>query len=298
LPLNHDPRPKKHVMRKITAVFILAFLTSEMIFAQKVSTDVKSKKYLSSSILLWVREDKPRQESLDRWKGPHSKIISATKGMQEYRQIHLKENNPGLWPAVSGVETDIPGDRKIDGIADVTLKNFFSVFRGKKQTRLAYKDEVNIFKRTILYAALPKSSRWYEVAAPGEKIQARSIVFFRIKEGVKEKDFANFISEELTPSLANTGVLKELRSKVYMPWKQKQWNTPNVAHDNPKQLQFQASIMLGFADKSAMDKFFEGDAVKKLSERLSAFCSAVHAYDIEHTLTYVSNGKELSHYRE
>ena len=285
-------------MKKITAILILALLTSEVIFAQKVSTNVKSKKYLSSSILLWMRTDKPRQEGMDRWKGPHSKIISATKGMQEYRQIHLKENNPGLWPAISGVETNIPTDRKIDGIADVTLKNLFSLFKGKKQTKLAYKDEVNIFKRTILYAALPKSSRWYEVAAPGEKIQARSIVFFRIKEGVKEDDFAKFISEELTPSLANTGVLKELRSKVYMPWKQKQWNTPNVAHDNPKQQQFQASLMLGFADKSAMDKFYGGDAVKKLSERLSVFCSAVHAYEIEKTLTYVTGGKELSHYQE
>jgi hypothetical protein len=285
-------------MKKITAILILALLTSEVIFAQKVSTEIKSKKYLSSSILLWMRTDKPRQEGMDRWKGPHSKIISATKGMQEYRQIHLKEGNPGLWPAISGVETNIPTDRKIDGIADVTLKNLFSLFKGKKQTKLAYKDEVNIFKRTILYAALPKSSRWYEVAAPGEKIQARSIVFFRIKEGVKEDDFAKFISEELTPSLANTGVLKELRSKVYMPWKQKQWNTPNVAHDNPKQQQFQASLMLGFADKSAMDKFYGGDAVKKLSERLSVFCSAVHAYEIEKTLTYVTGGKELSHYQE
>lgn len=285
-------------MKKITAILILALLTSEVIFAQKVSTEIKSKKYLSSSILLWMRTDKPRQEGMDRWKGPHSKIISATKGMQEYRQIHLKENNPGLWPAISGVETNIPSDRKIDGIADVTLKNLFSLFKGKKQTKLAYKDEVNIFKRTILYAALPKSSRWYEVAAPGEKIQARSIVFFRIKEGVKEDDFAKFIREELTPSLAKTGVLKELRSKVYMPWKQKQWNTPNVAHDNPKQQQFQASLMLGFADKSAMDKFYGGDAVKKLSERLSVFCSAVHAYEIEKTLTYVTGGKELSHYQE
>lgn len=285
-------------MKKITAILILVFLTSDFIFAQKVSTAVKSEKYLSSSILLWVRSDKPRQESMDRWKGPHSKIISATKGMQEYRQIHLKEDNPGLWPSVSGVETNIPKERKIDGIADVTLKNFFSIFRGKKQTRLAYKDEVNIFKRTILYAALPKSSRWYEVAGKGEKIQARSIVFFRIKEGVRQDDFAKFIRNELTPSLANTGVLKELRSKVYMPWKQKQWNTPNVAHDNPKQDQFQASLMLGFADKSTMDKFFEADAVKKLSERLAVFCSAVHAYNIDQALTYVSGGKELSHYQE
>jgi hypothetical protein len=32
-----------------------------------------------------------------------SKIISATPGMEEYRQTHLAENNPGLWPAMRGV---------------------------------------------------------------------------------------------------------------------------------------------------------------------------------------------------
>ena len=59
-----------------------------------------AKKPFASSILLWMRTDQPRQQGMDHWKGPHSKIISATPGMEEYRQIHLAENNPGLWPVV------------------------------------------------------------------------------------------------------------------------------------------------------------------------------------------------------
>ena len=58
---------------------------------------------------------------MDYWKGPHSRIISATPGMEEYRQIHLAEDNPGLWPAISGVETAIPAERRIDGVAEVTF---------------------------------------------------------------------------------------------------------------------------------------------------------------------------------
>lgn len=172
-------------MERIIAILFLSLVTGSGAFAQhvppkakNVSTDVKSEKHLSSSILLWMRTEEPRQQGMDRWKGPHSKIISANKGLEEYRQIHLAENNPGLWQQVEGVETVIPSDRRVDGVADVTLKSLFSLFRGKKQNRLAYKDEVNIFKRTILYAAMPKSSRWYQVARPGHKIEARSIVFF------------------------------------------------------------------------------------------------------------------------
>ncbi len=289
------------------AIFILAFClsTTVNIFAQnatskpnKVETDVKSEKHLSSSILLWMRTDTPRKAGMDRWKGAHAQIIAANKGLYEYRQIHLSEKNSGLWSAINGVETVIPADRKIDGIADVTLKSIFSIFKGKKQNKLAYKDEVNIFKRTILYAALPKNAHWYNFVEPNQKIEARSMVFFRKKEGVKESDFKKFIMEELSPMLANTGVLKELRSKSYNPWKQKQWDTPNVLHDNAEEVQFQASLMLGFADKTAMEIFFKSDEIKQISDRLSLFCSAIHAYEIDETLTFVKNGKKLSQYQK
>ena len=286
-------------MKEISFVILLIMTTLFGAYAQtskpvKVKTNVKSEKHLSSSILLWMRTDKPRQEGMVRWKGPHAKIISANKGLWEYCQIHFSENNTGLWQPINGVETTIPSNRKIDGVADVTLKNLLSIFRGKKQNKLAYADEVNLFKRTILYAAFPKNSRWYEVAEPDIKIEARAMVFIRKKETVSEKDFQKFIKEELTPALANAGMLKELRNKVYNPWKQKQWNTPNVEHDNDKSVQFQASLMLGFTDKSEMEKFFNGDELKKISERISVFCSAVHAYEVSETLTFVKEGKELT----
>lgn len=259
----------------------------------KVSTIIKSEKHLSSSILLWMRTDKPRQDGMDRWKGPHSQIISANPGLWEYRQIHFTENNTGLWQPINGVETSIPQDRKIDGVADVTLKNLFSIFKGKEQNKLASADEVNIFKRTILYAAFPNNSRWYKVADSNVKIDARAMVFFRIKEGISENDFTKFINDELTPALANTGLLKELRNKKYNAWKQSQWSTPNVMHDNDKNVQFQASLLLGFTNKNEMYQFFKSDELKKLSERIAVFCSAVNAYEIEQTITFVKDGKHI-----
>ena len=120
------------------------------------------------------------------------------------------------------------------------------------------------------------------------------MVFFRKKEGVNDKDFKKFINEELTPALANTGKLKELRNKVYNPWKQKQWNTPNVEHDNDKTVQFQASLILGFADKTEKEIFFKSEAIMQLSERISIFCSAVHAYDVAETITFVKDGKKIN----
>jgi hypothetical protein len=146
-----------------------------------------AKKPFVSSILLWMRTDQPRQQGMDYWKGPHSTIISATPGMEEYRQIHLAEDNPGLWPAISGVETVIPAERRIDGVAEVTFTSLVSPLRGRKQTKLAYKDEVNVFRRTLLYAGPPYSARWYGVAGPEEKVGARSLVYLRRRADLKTR---------------------------------------------------------------------------------------------------------------
>ena len=210
-----------------------------------------TKKPFASSILLWIRTDQPRQQGMDYWKGPHSKIISPTPGFDEYRQIHIAETNPGLWPATPGVETAIPADRRIDGVAEVTFASVLSPLLGRKQTRLAYQDEINVFRRTLLYAGPPNSTRWYDVAEPGEKTGARALIYIRRREGVGTRPFRKFVTDELVPALANTGVMTELRTQVFMPWNEKLWDTPNVAHDNPTDQRFHASLIFGFKGSRA-----------------------------------------------
>jgi len=258
---------------------------------------VFARKPLTSSIPLWARDDQPRQQSMDRWKGPHSTIISATPGFEEYRQIHLAETNPGLWPAVPGVETAIPADRRIDGVAEVTMKSVLSPLLGRKQTKLAFLDEVNLFRRTLLYAGPPYSARWYNAAASGERAGARALIYVRKRDGVGTGAFRRILTDRLVPALA-TSEVKELRTQVFMPWRRGLWDTPNVAHDNPADKRFDASIILGFTGTDALRAYFAGDAVARLSSRLPAFASAVHAYEVEQALTFVEGGKVLRRYRE
>jgi hypothetical protein len=259
---------------------------------------VKVRKHFSSSILLWVRTDQPRQTAMDYWKGPHSTIISATPGLEEYRQLHLAEVNSGLWPATPGVETDIPVERKIDGVAEVTFQSLVSPLLGRKQTQLAYKDEINVFRRTLLYAGLPNSSRWYEVAEPGEKAGARALIYLRRKDGVGAGGFRKLINKELVPALAGTGVLKELRTQTFLPWSEKLWDTPNVAHDNPADQRFHASLILGFTDTQERSGFLHGREIESLSDTLAPLTSAIHAYDVSAALTYVKDGTILPHHQQ
>ncbi|MBO0984160.1 strictosidine synthase [Rathayibacter sp. SD072] len=254
-------------------------------------------KHFSTSILLWMRQDRPRSAGMDRWRGPHSGIIAATPGLSEYRQIHLAEENPGRWPATDGVETAIPADRRVDGLAEVTFENALSPLAGRAQTALAFEDEVNIFRRTLLYAGPPGTSRWYDVA-PGERPGARLYVHLRRRDGEGTVAFHRFVKKELVPALVATRVLRELRTQVFLPWTEKTWDTPDVAHDNPADQHLHAALILGFADESAREEFLTGDAARTLSDLLAPHVSAVHAYDVTAALTYVSDGVVLPSVQE
>jgi hypothetical protein len=256
---------------------------------------VNVRKHFSSSFLLWMRTDQPRQTGMDYWKGPHSKIASATPGLEEYRQIHLAEVNPGLWPATPGVETDIPVERKIDGVAELTFRSPLSLLRGRKQAQLLFKDEVNVFRRTLLYIGLPNWSRWYEVAEPGEEVGARALIYLRRKDGVGAGDFRKLINKELVPALAGTGVLRELRTQTFLPWSEGLWDTPNVAHDNPADQRFHSSLIVGFTNAQERAGFFHGREIESLSNTLAPLTSAIHAYDVSEAPTYGKDGTILPH---
>jgi hypothetical protein len=82
-----------------------------------------------------------------------------------------------------------------------------------------------------------------------------------------------------------------------MPWIQRLWDTPNVAHDNPADQRFHASVILGFSDTSALRSFFASEEIATLSAKFPEFVSAVHAYEVSEALTYVKDGKILPHYQ-
>jgi hypothetical protein len=71
-----------------------------------------------------------------------------------------------------------------------------------------------------------------------------------------------------------------------------------VAHDNPHDQRFHASLILGFTDTAAQDAFFASSVIEELSNQLVPLASAIHAYDVTAALTYVKNGNILPRYQE
>ena len=106
------------------------------------------------------------------------------------------------------------------------------------------------------------------MAGPAAKAGARSLIYLRRRDGVKTSAFRRFLTDDLVPALLKTGALRELRTQVFMPWIERLWDTPNVAHDNPTDQRFHASLILGVADANALRAFFGSGEIATLSRKL------------------------------
>lgn len=100
------------------------------------------------------------------------------------------------------------------------------------------------------------------------------MIHLRKKEGVSGGHFRRFFKKDFIQTLASTGVLTELRTQSFLPWVEKLWDTPHVAHDNPTDQHLHASVSLGFVDQAARSAFLASDQVANLSASLSESTSA------------------------
>lgn len=249
-------------------------------------------KEFSSSILLWIRNGMTVQEGKDYWAGGHAQIIAASKGLKEYRQLHISETEHSFWPARPGLETSVRADRRINGIADVTFQSTLAATAGREQTALAFKDEINVFRRTLMYIGLPGSTRWYTTPAAGSATRYRDIIFFRRAEGARGRAFKSFMHETLAPTVLGQAGVSELRTETFLPWHKKTWDTPNVAHDNPKTDRYHGLMVIGFESEAARADFYE-QVAPRLNSTVDGVVSAIHSFAIEDTKVFVEDGRRL-----
>jgi sugar lactone lactonase YvrE len=248
------------------------------------------KKSFGSSVLLWFRQDLSRDAVRAHWRGPHAQLVARTPGFLDYRQHHFATSGEGAWPPIAGVETIIPAERRIDGMPEVILDGLTAPLRGRKHQAPIHADEANAFARTILYVCSPGSGRIYDLTARG-RVGARSVILLRKRGDAAASAFARFVRDKLSPAISADPSVRELRVQVFMPWRLGLWDTPGVAHDNPAEAEFHASLVLGFGDESERARFFASAIAHDLAGEITQYCTAVHAYDVEQTHIYVKDGR-------
>ncbi|MEW4354331.1 hypothetical protein AB1I63_05450 [Streptococcus pneumoniae] len=142
-----------------------------------------------------------------------------------------------------------------------------------------------------MYMGWPFSSRWYQTTTKKDT-QVRDILYLRRKESATRKKFQSYVHDNLAEQLAQISGVTELRTQVYLPWNKATWNTPNVAHDNPKEEQYHALMIIGFSNEEVRKNFYEEIALT-LNAELVTYVSALHAYKMEETISFVKNGQRL-----
>ena len=200
----------------------------------------------------------------------------------------------------TGVETAIPADRKIDGVAEVTFHSVLSPLLGRKQTSWPSRTRSTCSGArcsTLARRTRPAGTR---SQARKRRSAARAWSTSGRRDGVGAGEFRKFINEQLAPALAGTGVLKELRTQTFLPWIEKLWDTPERRARQPRTTSSSTPRSCsGSPTPRHGDAFFDQQRDRgPVQTELAPLASAIHAYDVAAALTYVKNGAILPHYEQ
>ena len=251
-----------------------------------MSTVATPTKHQSTLFQLWFRRDIDQETARAHWLGRHAQLVAVTPGLLEYRQHHFG-SGPGIWPAVEGVQTDIPATERIDGSPEATLAHALSPVLSAAQNRWVAADEANAFRRTIMNITSLRGTHWIR---SGAGIGARTVVYLRSRSGTADEGFTAFVNNVLTPALEAEAGLLEIRVATYQPWREGLWKTPNVEHLNPPEQQFHGSLILGAADSDSLSAALAAVSTS-LGAELRGRLSAVHAYPVSRTYVFRQDGR-------
>jgi len=85
----------------------------------------------------------------------------------------------------------------------------------------------------------------------------------------------------------------ELRTHAFLPYSRFAWPTPGVAHDNPPHRRYHAAVVIGAADRDALDAALRSPTVQATGEAQAKHCLALHAYAVEQTVAVVQDARAM-----
>jgi hypothetical protein len=240
--------------------------------------------------LLWLRSDLGRDEARAYWRGPHARCVASVGGVEEYRQLHFSDRDDGFWPGPAGVACAIPEDWRIDGMPEVTFRRSVPAPGAiAAALRHVFPDEANAFDRVLAHFTGPGGGRWFEADAP-EAVSARAVLLLRRRPGVGAAAFRRFVHDTLGTALDAAPGTVELRTHAFLPYSWWLWQTPGVAHDNPPHRRYHAAVVVGAADRGALEAALDPASVGATADAQARHCVALHAYAVEETVPVVEDG--------
>ena len=225
------------------------------------------------------------------WRGPHARYVAHVPGIDEYRQLHFSAEDYGFWPGPPGMGTAVPPEWRVDGMPEVAFSRALpSASSFAPVIRFVFPDECNAFDRVLAHITGPGGGRWFR-SGHGAAVGARAAVMIRRRPRVRLSAFRSFVHDVLGASLARAPGTVELRTHVFLPYFRWGWPTPGVAHDNPAHRRYHGAVVLGAADRTALDNVLRSDELSATHDAQAKHCLALHAYAVQETVAVLEDGQ-------
>ncbi|WP_223638908.1 SMP-30/gluconolactonase/LRE family protein [Planococcus sp. 4-30] len=228
--------------------------------------------------LIGLRGDFPHEQGMDAWSGPYAQKAARINGVLEYRQHHFCKNQPGHWPALSGVETVVHPRYGIDGMEEYVLKTAAA----KRHRKLKGSYGETLFADRALYKARLKNCRMLRHPTCHSQATYREIVLIRRKPSVRLRDFQSFIQNSLAPAIAAVPSFSEVRYQLFETSEKKR----NASMGN-----YEAMLVLGAADAPAFRKALDSSAFLETKKEQEKHCAAIHAYSVAASYVFTKSGR-------
>ncbi len=247
-------------------------------------------------VLLWKRRGISLELYDDYWRNVHGPVCARLPGQFQYWQLHVAHNDGGVWPQIAGIQYDCPEASQFDGIAELTFKSDGDRTIWFQAAGILMDDEHNLFSKAIGYNTNPGNSRTYvdriAMGAPNGPVGVPKFhVMVKKTAGSSVEAFRKYLTGTFAPAVAASDLVLKFRLHMFEEVDASRPEAGGVAHSEPAEESYQAAFEIAFADRLAMEAFFQSKEYAAAIKDQQKFIQQICPFPERNVYTFVYDGR-------
>ncbi|MFB2922006.1 MULTISPECIES: nuclear transport factor 2 family protein [Aerosakkonema] len=247
-------------------------------------------------VLLWKRKGITLELFDNYWKDVHGPVCARLPGQNQYWQLHLANNEGGLWPTVEGIEQICANEDQFNGIAELTFQTDADRQTWFKAAAILMDDEHNLFSKAIGYNTSYGNSKTYVDSIPtGDPNGDQGLLKFHVQ--VKKSDtasvdaFRQYMQNSFAPAVASSDAVLKFRMHLFEEVDNSRPDAAGVVHSESPEKQYQAAFEIAFSNSLEMEKFFASSEYATATKEMAKYVKGLYPFPQRTAYTFVYDGK-------